>query len=215
MKGRFTHILFDLDNTLYSEDLGLEKNVSRRVNEYVAAYLNISYEEALAYRRERIIEGRFGTTLEWLISERGFDTAAVERYFSAIHPPDEACSLKADPALRSFLLSLPLPLAILTNSPMEHADRILDKLGVKDLFPSIFDIRGGGLKGKPQKEAFNRAMEGLKTSPERCLFVDDTALYIEGYRAMGGYGVLLDENDTHRDFTPPRITRLEQIRELL
>jgi putative hydrolase of the HAD superfamily len=211
----FGYILFDLDNTLYSARQGLEKAVSRRVNEYLAAFLNLPLEEARALRRERVGSGGYGTTLEWLIAEKGFEAKAADGYFGFIHPENEADTLAPNPELASFLASLDLPMAIMTNSPREHALRIVKKLGIEAFFPSIFDIRFHRLKGKPHAEAFKRVLETLETSPERCLFVDDGRSYVEGYRALGGCGVFYDELDEHPEFPGPRIRALTEITGLL
>jgi putative hydrolase of the HAD superfamily len=209
------YILFDLDNTLYSARYGLEKDVSRRVNEYLAAFLKLSPEEAWALRRERVGLGGYGTTLEWLMTEKGFEAGAADGYFSFIHPENEADTLPPDPELAAFLASLDLPIAIMTNSPREHALRIVEKLGIEKFFPSIFDIRFHRLKGKPHAEAFNRVLDVIGTSPEHCLFVDDGRAYVEGYRALGGCGIFYDELDEHPEFPGPRIRALKEIKKLL
>jgi putative hydrolase of the HAD superfamily len=200
-------LLFDLDNTLYSVRYGLEENVNRRMIAYLAQYLGLSPEEAILRRRKRI--PNYGTTLEWLMAEEGFTD--IEDYFAAIHPEGEADTLRADPALRDFLGGLKIPMAILTNSPMEHAVRILDKLQIRDLFPRIFDIRWNGFRGKPRPDAFYRVLEALEAAPENTLFIDDYPRYISGYIAIGGKGLLLDEADAHRDFPHRRIRDLKEL----
>ncbi|MDR0403891.1 MAG: HAD-IA family hydrolase [Treponema sp.] len=209
------YVLFDLDNTLYSARLGLEDAVSRRVNEYIAAFLKLPLEEAWALRREGIASGGYGTTLEWLTAERGFETRAVDDYLAFIHPENDADTLSPDPELAAFLASLDVPAAIMTNSSMEHALRIVKKLGIEAFFPSIFDIRFHGLKGKPHAEAYRRVLAALGTEAEHCLFVDDVKTYVEGYRALGGPGVFYDEFDKHPEFPGPRVRALKEITELL
>jgi putative hydrolase of the HAD superfamily len=209
------YLLFDLDNTLYSARHGLEETVNRRVNEYLAAFFKLSLEEAWALRRERVGSGGYGTTLEWLIAEKDFDLRAVDAYLDFIHPENDADTLSPDPELAAFLATLDLPMAIMTNSSREHALRIVNKLGIEKFFPSIFDIRFHRLKGKPHAEAFNRVLEALGTSPERCLFVDDVKTYVEGYRALGGCGVFYDELNKHPEFPGPRIRSLTEITGLL
>ncbi|MDR2393806.1 MAG: HAD-IA family hydrolase [Treponema sp.] len=201
------YILFDLDNTLYSPRYGLELNVGRRIAEFLVAYLGLSLEEALNQRRERI--QRYGTTLEWLIAEKGYTD--IEAYYKAIHPEGEADTLSPDPTLRAFLESLPLPRGILTNSPREHADRILSRLGIADLFTHIFDIRWHGLKGKPHAEAFHRTLNALGTLPETTLFIDDTPRYVTGYCILGGQGILLDEENAYPAYPHPRIQNLREL----
>ncbi|MDR1143674.1 MAG: HAD-IA family hydrolase [Spirochaetaceae bacterium] len=212
--GSVDYILFDLDGTLYSARWGLEKNVSRRVNEYIARYLKLPMEEAWALRKERMRARNYGTTLEWLRSEKGFDEAETERYLAYIHPEDEADALPPDPALRSLLLSLGPPRAILTNSPREHALRILNKLELADLFPLIFDIRRNGLKGKPDPGVYGAVCAELGTRPGSCMLVDDVVRYVEGFRALGGLGVYFDENNSRPEFPGPRIQKLEELKAL-
>ena len=205
------YLLFDLDNTLYSSRYGLEKGVSQRIKEYTAVLLGISPEEAWKMRLSNM--GQYGTCLEWLMAEKGFTDC--EAYLAAVHPPDEADSLPPDEDLRAFLSGLSIPKAILTNSPMEHADRILGKLGIGDLFTHIFDIRMCHYAGKPRPEVYYRALETLGLSAGEVLFIDDNLFYIEGFIAIGGHAVLFDENDVHSNSTLPRIRGLRELEEII
>jgi putative hydrolase of the HAD superfamily len=205
------YLFFDLDNTLYSSRTGLENGVTRRMKEFSAEYLGVSPEEAWKQRVD--MADKYGTTLEWLMGEKGFTD--VEAYFAAIHPADEADSLSPDPELRAFLERLPLPKAILTNSPREHADRILGRLGIGDQFTYIFDVRLCNFTGKPHPDFFNMALESTCTRPETVLFIDDTPRYVNGFLALGGKGLLFDENDHWPDYPHQRIRRLEEIEALV
>jgi putative hydrolase of the HAD superfamily len=193
---------------LYSARYRLEDNVYQRIAEFIAAYLGVSPEEGMRQRYEQI--GQYGTALEWLRAEKGF--MDIEAYYAAIHPPNEADSLPQDPKLRTFLESLHLPLGILTNSPREHADRILDKLGVSDLFTHVFDIRWNQFRGKPAPEAFRRVLEVLGTRPETTLFIDDMPRCVEGYCGIRGKGLLLDEGGIYPDYPGDRIRTLPELR---
>jgi putative hydrolase of the HAD superfamily len=181
------------------------------MSEFVSAYLGVSAEEAKRRRAETI--DRYGTTLEWLRAEQGFTD--IEAYYAAIHPEGEADALSPDPQLRSFLESLPAPMAILTNSPREHADRVLGRLGMADLFTHIFDIRWNRFRGKPAPEAFRRALDALGQTPETALFIDDMPRCVEGYRRIGGNGALLDEFGGHPDYPQPRIRTLPELARFL
>ena len=208
------YILFDLDGTLYSSRWGLEEGVSSRVNEYIAGYLKLPKEEAWAMRVERVKKCGYGTTLEWLRAEKGFGGDEPEKYFSFIHPENEADILPPDPALRSFLQSLlsrRIPFGILTNSPIEHVRRILNKLQVADLFSTIFDIRKNGFRGKPDAAMFREVLDKLGVSAPSCLLMDDVPFYLEGYRAIGGTAVLLDEDNKHPEFPGFRVQKPEEL----
>lgn len=201
------HLLLDLDNTLYSESSGLERAVLVRMNEYVARFCGIGFEEAVALRRERMPV--YGTTLEWLIAERGFSD--VEDYYAYVHPAGEEEPLSPDPALGRLLDSIDLPKSVFTNAPMEHAERILARLGVADRFEAVYDIRFNGFKGKPHPEAVRRVCAACGVEPGEALFVDDYPMYVRGFIDCGGKGVLIDELGRHGDCGLPRIHGLSEL----
>jgi putative hydrolase of the HAD superfamily len=203
----YKYLLFDLDNTLYSCRYGLEDDVKRRLKEFAAGVLGVSPEEA--WRQRMALETQYGTSLAWLMAEKGFTD--VEAYLAAAHPEGEADTLPPDPELRAFLLGLPVPKAILTNSPREHTELILSKLGLNGIFTHIFDIRQCGFIGKPRREVFDNALRILGTGVADVLFIDDNHFYVEGFIAMGGNALLLDENNVHKDNTLPRIRELKEL----
>ena len=201
------YLLFDLDNTLYSCRNGLEELVGRRIREFAAAFLGTTAEEA--WRQRMAVVQQYGTCLEWLVEEKGL--IDVEAYLSAVHPPNEADSLVPDIALRAFLSGISLPKAILTNSPREHADLFLGKLGISDLFTHVFDIRQCSFRGKPRKEVYDNALNALGLRAQEALFIDDNPIYAERFAAMGGNALLLDENDVHTNYALPKIRELGEL----
>jgi putative hydrolase of the HAD superfamily len=201
------HILFDLDNTLYSVNSGLEAIFSRRIREYTSSWLGLPWEECEPLWKEAL--KKYGTTLEWLCAEKGF--TAVDDYFANMHPENEADFLSPDPELRQFLEGLPCTLSILTNSPGFHADRIIKKLELEGLFQHQFDIESNGLKGKPHISAFRKALDTIGLAPDEVLFVDDIPRYVNGYLAIGGRGLLLDVNDVHQNYPHEKIRDLREI----
>jgi putative hydrolase of the HAD superfamily len=206
------YLLFDLDSTLYSCRFGLEDNVRKRIGKFGGEYLGITEEEFWLQRNTN--REKYGTALEWLMSEKNFKD--TEAYMAAVHPPDEADSLPQDPQLRAFIESLPLPKAILTNAPMEHADLILGKLGLpRDLFTHIFDVRQFNFRGKPHADVFNKVLHTLGMSAGEVLFIDDFPSYAEGFIAVGGKALLLDENNAYNNYPYPKIRELKELVEYL
>jgi putative hydrolase of the HAD superfamily len=200
-------ILFDLDNTLYPESCGMDLDITRRMIAYVADYLGMGIEEARAFRKERA--KKYGTTLEWLRAEHGFQD--TESYFAAVHPAGEEYCIAPTPALGPLLDSMPQRKAILTNSPSEHAERVLAKLCVADRFEAVYDIRYNELRGKPHAEAYRRACDALGAGIGETVFVDDLPKYVRGFLDIGGRAVLVDEAGRHAAEGLPSVRSLVEL----
>jgi putative hydrolase of the HAD superfamily len=203
-----SHLIFDLDNTLYSSTAEMDTGITFRMISCVAEFFDISYTEAVALRAQKL--PGFSTTLEWLRHEGFSDT---ERYFSRVHPENEAEELPADPDLRPLLESITIPKSILTNSPREHADRVLKKLNVSDLFTNVCDIRDCHLNGKPYPEAYRKSLELCGGTINDTLFFDDQYKYTDGYEVLGGTAVIVGtENGAHLNSTLPSslLPRMDQ-----
>lgn len=215
------NIIFDLDNTLYSCTSEMDRGITQRMMNAIAEFFGVSIEEAVELRKKNL--PRFSTSLEWLRSE-GF--SEIESYFAKVHPDNEADELPFDKNLRPLLESLKPIIQkkiILTNAPREHADRVLKKLNVADLFPVIIDIRACGLLGKPYPQSYKTALTEIGGSIDDTIFLDDQYKYTDGFAALGGTAVLVGEkNGGHLDKqsaaynkeTPPHPGRTLKIRDI-
>ena len=190
------HILFDLDNTLYPKSNLMDKKITERMFLFIADFLKISFDEARILQRQH--RTSYGTTLEWLETEHGLIDR--EAYFAAVHPPSELQELTPDPQLRAFLQSLDMPLSILTNAPMAHAERVLRFFNIYDLFIGIFDITYHNGAGKPQPDCFLNTLHAVHKTVEETLFLDDYPVYVKAYKALGGQAVLIDEPRKYTHF---------------
>jgi putative hydrolase of the HAD superfamily len=181
-------LLFDLDNTLYPVSSGIEERIVHRMTDFTAAHLGLAPGPALAERREAL--KRYGTTVEWLMAEHApFDT---EGFYAAVHRSGDEDCLEPDGALRDKLAAHPAKKWIFTNSPMEHAERVLERLGLRDSFEGIFDIRFSRFRGKPAPEAFARVLSAIGLRAEEAAFFDDSPRSVAAYIDLGGRGVLVD-----------------------
>ncbi len=175
-----------MDNTLYPASSAMDKGITRRMLECVADFFHCDMEKAVELRSERIVH--YSTTLEWLRAEGLTD---IEGFLAHVHPADEADELPPQPGLREFLISLNMPMSVLTNAPHEHADTVLGKLGIADLFEAVTDIRDAGFNGKPYPDAYMAALGKVGASVEDTLFLDDMQKYTDGWVALGGTAVLI------------------------
>lgn len=187
---KYTHLLFDMDNTLYPASSAMDKGITRRMLECVADFFHCDMERAIKLRAENIVH--YSTTLEWLRAEGMTD---VEGFLAHVHPSNEAEELQPQPGLRDFLLSLDIPKSILTNAPHEHADTVLGKLEIADLFEAVTDIRDARFNGKPYPDAYMAALNKVGASIENTLFLDDMQKYTDGWVALGGTAVLIGSSN--------------------
>jgi putative hydrolase of the HAD superfamily len=190
-----SHLLFDLDNTLYPASSGLEGNIVGLMTEFAARHLHVNYAEAEALRKNRF--PIYGTTLEWLKREHG--PVDPEEFFRFVHPDGEENILKPDPRLGELLRADPLPKTIFTNAPSEHAQRVLEHLGIADCFGGIYDIRYSQFRGKPAREAFERVLSDLGKRAQEVAFFDDLPRAIRAFRELGGHAFLVDDMGTHAE----------------
>ena len=187
------NIIFDLDNTLYSPTSAMDAGISRRMMAAVVDFLGTDLEAATELRHKNV--PYYSTTLEWLRS-RGLTD--VEGYFAKVHPDNEADELAYDKDLRFFLQSIEQKKIVLTNAPCEHADRVLEKLKIADLFSAVVDIRACGLLGKPYANSYKIALEKCGGTIDDTIFLDDQYKYTDGFEALGGTALLVgNKNGAH------------------
>ena len=86
-------------------------------------------------------------------------------------------------------------MSILSNAPHEHADRVLEKLGVADLFEAVTDIRDSDFNGKPYPTSYLAALKKVGADIDTTLFLDDMTKYTDGWVALGGTAILIGDKN--------------------
>jgi putative hydrolase of the HAD superfamily len=166
---RFETLFFDLDDTLYSPYSGIWEAIGDRMVQYMITKLGFS-EMSAPGERERLFHTH-GTTMRGLVAEHHIDEVDFLEY---VHDIRIEQYLSKNPELRTILQSFPQRKVIFTNADTGHAIRVLDALGIQDLFELIIDIRSIKPWCKPQAEAFAKAIElaGIN-NPKNCVMIDD------------------------------------------
>lgn len=161
--------IFDLDNTLYPADARLFDQIDRRMTAFIADALDLSPAEANRVRAE--YWSLYGTTLNGLIQRHGM---APEAFLEFVHDID-LTALTACARRRTALAALPGRRIVHTNGSRGHAARVLDRLGVADLFDEVFAIEDSDLIPKPQPDAYHTVVTRAAIEPRRAAFFEDTA----------------------------------------
>ncbi len=187
-------ILFDLDNTLYTEESGIFDLIDQRMNEWLISRLQIPETEVSDFRRKYFLE--YGTTLRGLMLHHNVDPVD---FLNFVHDVPVREFLTLDLELRKTLMEVSSRKIIFTNSDAAHANRILDALGVRDLFEKIFDIEAMGYIPKPNPEAYRQVLLYAGVSAENCLLIDDMERNLKPARSLGMRTILIGSGHSATD----------------
>lgn len=184
----FKAILFDLDNTLYTEESGIFDLIDQRMNEWLTTRLQIPPEEVNHFRNHYFM--KYGTTLRGLMLHHDVDPHDFLHY---VHDVPVSEFLTVDDDLRNMLGLIHSRKVIFTNSDERHANRILMTLGIRDLFEKIFDIEAMHFVPKPNPEPYRLALDYLKMAPSDCLLIDDMERNLKPARELGMRTILIGD----------------------
>lgn len=196
--------LFDLDNTLYPLESGLGVDISERITRYVERLTGLPRDEAYALQKRYL--DQHGLTLKGLMLNHGVDPAEYHQTFADL--PLEA--LARDAELIAAIERLPGRRMIFTNADAGHARRVMDHLGLHDLFAEVFHIESAGFVPKPDPESFARLLAAHAIEPSTTAFFEDRALNLEPAAVLGMTTVLvgLDVASNADPFVTYRAPRL-------
>jgi putative hydrolase of the HAD superfamily len=205
-------ILFDLDDTLYPRQAGVMDQLRCLMLRYLRTQLNLSPAEADALRR-RYFQA-YGTTLRGLQIHHQIDP---EDYLRAVHDFPLQPYIQLNPILDAVLASLPQQKVVFTNASREHAERVLDALGIRQRFARIVDVRDMDYQSKPEPTAYQRICKLLNVTPQECMLVEDNTRNLGPAKALGMVTVLVDGDgrDESVDYAIPRIEEIGHVLEQL
>lgn len=192
--------IFDLDNTLYPPEADLFALIDVRMTDYIARLLGCGLEEA-----RRLQKGWFhdhGTTLAGLMHHHGIDPCA---FLDHVH--DIALDrLTIDTRLNSAIARLPGRRLVYTNGDAAYAARVLERLGLTELFEHVHDIHACRYVPKPDPAGYAALVEVHRVDPYRAAFFEDMARNLKPAKALGMTTVWLNNGSesggmgSHPDF---------------
>jgi putative hydrolase of the HAD superfamily len=171
--------IFDLDNTLYPHSCNLFAEVEARMAAFMCAELGIDTEAAHAMRRRYFMT--HGTTLRGLMNENGVDP---HRFLDYVHQVD-VTPVKPAPELKAALKALAGRKLIFTNADIRHAERVLERLGLADIFEAVFDIHAADYRPKPDHGVYAQFVARFEIDPRAAAMVEDIAPNLVPAHALG------------------------------
>lgn len=197
--------LFDLDDTLYPAESGLMAEIERRMTAFVMRVTGLPRDEAYRLQKDYLVQ--HGITLLGLMQNHGVDPEE----FADAYVDIELDALSHDLELVRAIEALPGRRLVFTNADARHAERVLARLGLTDLFHEVFHIASFDYTPKPDPRAFARICAEHGVVPAETCFFEDSERNLKPAAELGMTTVLvgphaLDSVAPFVHFRAPRLT---------
>ena len=186
LKNKINTWIFDLDNTLYSADSGIFQQVHTLMGKFVSAHLNIDIKKAKELQRKYYRQ--HGTTLRGMMDNHNVDP---DHFLSEVHQLDYSI---VDPnfKLNRELKKLKGRKIIYTNANRQHANDILIRLELTNVFDEIFDIKTANYIPKPEASPYEQIISEFNIDPITTIMFDDIAKNLVPAKNVGFASVWID-----------------------
>ena len=186
LKNKINTWIFDLDNTLYSADSGIFQQVHTLMGKFVSAHLNIDIKKAKELQRKYYRQ--HGTTLRGLMDNHNVDP---DHFLSEVHQLDYSI-VGPNFKLNRELKKLKGRKIIFTNANRQHANDILIRLELTNLFDEIFDIKTANYIPKPESSPYEQIISEFNIDPITTIMFDDIAKNLVPAKNVGFASVWID-----------------------
>ncbi len=179
--------MFDLDNTLHNAGAHIFPHMNRAMTQYLQDFLGLDEAGANALRERYWL--RYGATLQGLMRHHGTDPAHFlwhTHQFPALHQ-----MVLRQQGLRAALQRLTGRKLVYSNAPAHYIHRVLELLGIADLFEEVFTIEHAGYRPKPDAHGFRRLFSRMRLNPSNCIMVEDTLANLKTAKRLGMKTVLV------------------------
>lgn len=151
------------------------------MREYIEHHLSLSSDQATTLRQH--YWERYGATLLGLVKHHQIDP---NHFLHATHQFDDLKSVvHHNTRLPSLLRKLPGKKIIFSNAPRAYTLAVLDIIGIRRLFSSIYTVESLRFYPKPSMQAFRRLLSRERLDPRQCIFVEDTVANLKPAKRLG------------------------------
>jgi putative hydrolase of the HAD superfamily len=114
----------------------------------------------------------------------------ADDYLAYVHRIDHS-PLQPNPAMGAAIARLPGRKLILTNGSTDHADKVLERLGIGAHFEAVFDIIAAELEPKPAPQTYRKFLDLHGVDPGTSAMFEDLARNLVVPHALGMTTVLV------------------------
>ena len=171
--------IFDLDNTLYTEQTKVFSKVDKKMSAFKTKKMNVDLVKAKEIQKKYFYE--YGTTLSGLMKQDGIDP---HDFLDFVHDIDISW-LPKDLKLREELIKIKEKKYIFTNGSHAHVENIIKQLGIDGLFDGAFDIVDANFVPKPHADPYKKIIKKFDIDPTKSILIEDIAHNLEQAKNLG------------------------------
>ena len=183
--------IFDLDNTLYHARYRLFSQVVERIGTYVSKTLDLDLAAAKNLQSEYYKV--YGSTLRGLMLRHDVDPTEFLEY---VHDIDITWIPRSQ-ILCKALERLEGRKVVFTSGSRDHAERVMQQLGVSHYMESVFDIASANYIPKPDPGIYRRFISELNIKPQNSIMFDDISRNLIPAHSLGMKTVWVRNDDLH------------------
>lgn len=202
--------IFDLDDTLHNASAHIFPEMNGAMTAYIKKSLNLDEDSADQLRKHywKI----YGATLKGLMRHHGTNP---HHFLNETHKfPDLAERVIQTKRLRHTLTRLKGRKVIFTNAPRIYALRVLNLLGISDLFELVFSVESSGFHAKPTMRGFQTLLRSIKAKPIDCIMLEDNLAALMTAKRIGIKTVWISRQLSKPNFVDYRLSSVSALAHL-
>ncbi|OGV78039.1 MAG: pyrimidine 5'-nucleotidase [Methylotenera sp. RIFCSPLOWO2_02_FULL_45_14] len=194
--------IFDLDDTLHNASVHIFPVMNRAMTRYMMEALDL--DEPAAHSMRQHYWRIYGATLKGLMRHHDIDP---HHFLNETHRfenlPELVIQVKR---LRHMLQGLTGRKLVFTNAPRHYAMRVLELLGIDDIFELIFSVESTQFHAKPSARGFQKLLKTIKAKASDCIMLEDSLPALMTAKRLGMKTIWVNKKLKKPDFVDYRIS---------
>jgi len=194
--------IFDLDDTLHNASAHIFPIMNRAMTRYMMEALDL--DEPAAHKMRQHYWRIYGATLKGLMRHHDIDP---HHFLNETHRFENLPELVIQAKrLRHILQGLPGRKLVFTNAPRNYAIRVLELLGVDDIFELIFSVESTRFHAKPSTRGFQKLLKMIKAKASDCIMLEDSLPALMTAKRLGMKTIWVSKRLKKPNFVDYRIS---------
>lgn len=162
--------IFDLDDTLHNASAHIFPVMNHAMTQYIMQ--SLAMDETAAHSLRQHYWRIYGATLKGLMRHHNTNPHHfLQETHQFMNLPEMVIQTQR---LRHMLQSIPGRKLVFTNAPRSYALRVLQLLGIADIFELIFSVESTQFHAKPATRGFQRLLKTIKAKAGDCIMLEDS-----------------------------------------